>query len=503
MLEFRHVTLTMKDTGRCLVRDFNFVLNGGDKAAIIGEEGDGKSTLLKFAHDPALIAPYCDAQGEVYKGGARTAYLQQECPQQVKEQPISALFGDLEDWSSLYINAGGLGVDVDLFFSDRPLGTLSGGENLKLRLLYLLAQQPDVLLLDEPTNDIDLPTLEWMERLILSLRQPVLYVSHDETLLERTAGTIVHLEQVRRKTLPRWTVERTGYASYVARRLAALEKQEQIARKEQSEHQAKEERWQQIYNKVNHQLSTISRQDPHGGRLLKKKMASVKAQGRRIEKEGQNLTQIPDVEDAVDFLFEEVTLPRGKRILELDLPELKIQGRLLARQVSLSVTGPVHVGITGANGVGKSTLLRYLAKELVPRKDIRTGVMPQNYEEILSGGVTPVQLLAPDGDKASLTQARTYLGCMRYTHEEMTRPASELSGGQKAKLLILSLILGRYNVLLLDEPTRNFSPLSNPVLRQALDQYGGAWLAVTHDRKLLEICHEVYELGENGLTRVR
>ena len=332
----------------------------------------------------------------------------------------------------------------------------------------------------------------------------MLYVSHDETLLERTANVILHLEQVRKKTAPRCTVAAVGYEAYVRGRLAGLQKQEQVARKQRAEHKAQMERWQQLYNKVDHQLVTITRQDPGGARLLKKKMKGLKSQEKRLEKEAGDYQEIPDVEEAIDFHFDgRVSLPSGKTVCSLSLPALEAGGTVLARDIQIRVVGPRHVAILGANGTGKTTLLRRLYEELRDRTDIRVGYMPQNYEEVLDGGRTPIAYLAPGGDKTAVTRARACLGSLKFTAEEMERSTSQLSGGQKAKLLLAGLLLEGCDVLLLDEPTRNLSPLSGPVVRRALSAYGGAILSVTHDRKFArEVCTEWWELTPEGLQAV-
>ena len=126
--------------------------------------------------------------------------------------------------------------------------------------------------------------------------------------------------------------------------------------------------------------------------------------------------------------------------------------------------------------------------------------MPQNYADSLDGSLPPLEFLCPLGDKAEQTRIRTYLGAMRYTTEEMEHPMEELSGGQRAKLLLLQSSLSGANVLILDEPTRNFSPLSGPVIRRLLSEYPGAVISVSHDRKFLgEVCTKVYELTAAGL----
>ena len=126
--------------------------------------------------------------------------------------------------------------------------------------------------------------------------------------------------------------------------------------------------------------------------------------------------------------------------------------------------------------------------------------MPQNYEELLELSMSPVEYLAETGDKEEETRIRTYLGSLKYTPEEMDHAISELSGGQKAKVLLLKMSLSGANVLILDEPTRNFSPLSNPVIREILSEYQGAIISISHDRKYIwQVCDIVYELMEEGL----
>ncbi|MBR6978143.1 MAG: ABC-F family ATP-binding cassette domain-containing protein, partial [Lachnospiraceae bacterium] len=157
--------------------------------------------------------------------------------------------------------------------------------------------------------------------------------------------------------------------------------------------------------------------------------------------------------------------------------------------------------IIGPNGAGKTTLIRKIADELLKRTDVKAFYMPQNYEDTLPFDQTPVDYLAPSGHKDEITQVRTYLGSMKYTAEEMFHPIRELSGGQKAKLLLLKISLTETDVLILDEPTRNLSPLSAPEIRGILRSFGGAMIAVSHDRKFIrEVCEKVYVLGPEGLA---
>lgn len=511
MLQLEHLNLSMKKDLRDLLRDLTFTLNPGDKAAIIGEEGNGKSTLLKLIYDETLVEGYAEWSGTIRKSGLILAYLPQELTPEEKEKTAyefccqESAFLDSSP-KELADAAAALGFSQELFYSDRRLATFSGGEKVKLQMALLTLRRPDCYLLDEPSNDLDIDTLEWLESFIRDCPQPILYISHDETLLENTANVIVHMEQLRRKTLPRWTVAKMGYRRYVDERLQKFAHQEQVARKEREEDRKQTERWRQIYQRVDHELNTISRGNPSGGRLLKKKMKSVKSMEHRLERERQDMTELPDTEDAILVGFsEDISFPAGKPVLDLSLEWLCApgeEGRALSQNLRLSVRGAEHLCIIGKNGAGKTTLLRKIAQELLPRKDLRAAYMPQDYAETIDQTRTPVEFLAKSAEKAELTKVKTYLGSMKYTAEECGHSIAELSGGQKAKLFFLKMILDGSNVLILDEPTRNFSPLSGPVIRQILREFGGCILSVSHDRKYIEeVCDVLYELDSSGLQR--
>ncbi|MDR0862479.1 MAG: ATP-binding cassette domain-containing protein [Oscillospiraceae bacterium] len=501
MLQVKNLSVTLKKDLREIISDFSFIMGDGDRAVIVGEEGNGKSTLLRLLYDPALADGYCEYSGEIITRGTRLGYLPQEMPDGDKTLEVADYFAAIPGFydvtpKDLARVTRQLALPTDMPYSSQLVGTLSGGERVKLQLARLLLEEPDMFLLDEPTNDVDLQTLEFLENFINTCGKPVLFVSHDETLIENTANVVIHLEQVRRKTVPRATVARMPYRDYIASRTRALDKQEQNARKEQAEHEAKTEKLRQIQQKVEHQQATISRQDPHGGQLLKKKMKAVKSLERRTEREAEDMTQLPDIEDAIFLKFaENLTVPNGKTVLDFRLAELTAGGRVLARDIALTVIGPRKLCITGRNGAGKTTLLRLIAAELLARDDIKCGYMPQNYADLLPMESRPVEFLAPSGKKDDVTRAMTFLGSVMYTADEMAHAIADLSGGQKAKLMFLKLILDGCNVLVLDEPTRNFSPMSNPVIRGILREFGGAIIAVSHDRRFIaEVCDGTYHL---------
>jgi len=475
------------------------VLNQGDKAVIIGEEGNGKSTLLKSIYDRQGVSDYCSFGGEIVTK-CMLGYLPQFFPEEFLHKSAEGFF----EASAVETHArilSQLGLPPDIVSSPQKINTMSGGEKIKIHLAKILMSQPDVLLLDEPTNDIDLPTLMWLESFINTCSQPVIFISHDETLIENTANVIIHIEHLRRKTKSKITITRTGYSEYVKARYSAFDKQMKVAKKQRSDHKNQMEKWQKIYNRVDHEQRTISRSNPSGGRMLKKKMKSVKSMGKRFERNEDDFLEIPEMEDAILTQFDpEISIPNGKMIISFDLPVLKIEEKQLSASINLIVSGSKRIGIVGKNGAGKSTLLKQIWNELKNRQDIVVAYMPQDYTEVLDYNSPVIDFLAPDFHKDTITKVRTFLGSMKFTHDEMLGQIGKLSGGQKAKILFLDMVLKKANVLILDEPTRNFSPLSAPEIRKTLASFNGAIISVSHDRKYLdEVCVSVYTLTCDGL----
>nr|WP_296439735.1 ATP-binding cassette domain-containing protein [uncultured Acetatifactor sp.] len=510
MLQIKHLSITHKKDLRLILQDFSFVLNPGDRAVIIGEEGNGKSTLLKWIYDPELTEDYAEAIGERIASGERLAYLPQELQKADAEKTLYAFFAESPAFfdqtpRELKALAGSFHLPQDFFYGDQPMGSLSGGEKVKAQIMRLLMARPTVLLLDEPSNDLDIGTLEWLEEMILNWQGAVLYISHDETLIERTANMVIHLEQIRRKTVSRITIAHVPYPQYKKEREEKFEKQARQAVSERKEKEIRDEKLQRIEQSVACHLNSVSRQAPSKGRLLKKKMKAVKSMEHRFERQDAEMTRMPEEEDAIFFKLGDAAIPAGKTVIEYQLPCLRTPdgARILAKDISLHIRGSEKIGIIGDNGAGKTTLLRLIAKELLSRQDIRAAYMPQNYQEQLNPEATPVDYLSQTGDKEEITRIRTFLGSLKYTFDEMDHPIAELSGGQKAKVLLLKMSLSGANVLILDEPTRNFSALSAPVIRRMLAEYPGAVISISHDRKYLrEVCDKIYRLTEHGLACV-
>lgn len=499
MFEIKNLSISIKD--RYLIQDLSLTLHQGDKLGIIGEEGNGKSTLLK-----CLIGSceYASVTGTINRKGNKIGYLEQSINEiNLNKKVYDYLFFNDTDYynkiSKLYKYLEKVSLSDEIL--EQKIQTLSGGEKVKVGLLKVLLEENDILFLDEPTNDLDIDTLIWLEDFINKTDKPIMFISHDETLLSKTANIILHIEQIKHKTECKHTLLKTDYNTYVETRLRSIEKQNQLATFERKEYNKKQEKLTKIMNKVEYEQNTISRGDPHGARLLKKKMHSLKSQEKRLE--NTELTEFRETEESINIFFENVVIPKSKVILKLDLQEVKIKDKILAKNIKLECIGNEHICIIGKNGCGKTTLIKIIYEKLKNRPDITVGYMPQNYDEILNNYKTVLDFITQDTSKEEITKSRMYLGNMKLTREEMTGKITDISNGTKAKLFLMKLVLNKCNVLILDEPTRNLSPLSNPVIRSTLRNFKGTIISVSHDRKYLEeVIDTLYILNQKGLTKI-
>lgn len=507
MLKIDHLTLIHKKDLSTLIADLSLVLRPGERMALIGEEGNGKSTLLRLIAGDETVLNYVEVEGSVLLTDP-AGYLPQELPE--SERPLRAYdFFCLcpsffeQTPRDLGALAARLSLPADVFYSEQTMASFSGGERIKLQLARILMNQPGVLLLDEPSNDLDRDAVLWLEGFLNACGLPSLFVSHDEALLAGVATSVLLLERLRRRQVPRASVHRVRYETFIRERGAQFARQEQLARKEREEYDQKMARYENIRRKVEHDQDAVSRQNPGGGRLLKKKMHTVLAMGRRFEREAGEITAMPEREEAIFARLACAPLPRTKVVLNLDLPELSVSGRTLARGLRLTVRAGEKLAITGSNGAGKSTLLRVIRRELANRADLSVFYMPQDPGDLLDLSLTPVQMLTCTGKKEESSRIGVMLGSMKFTADEMNHPCAGLSGGQKAKLMFLMMAESNANVLLLDEPTRNLSPLSGPVVRALFAGYPGCIIAVTHDRRLIgEVCTRSVRLEAGGLIPV-
>lgn len=501
MLTVKNLNIT-NHLGKPLLDHFDMVLNDKEKMAIIGEEGNGKSTLMKALLGMELT--YVNVSGTIDRSHENIGYLSQTfdpswnqstpyeycLKENVNDNIAPEKYNELQRINELCIK---LHLPSNFVERETLIQHLSGGEKVKLQLLKILMEPVTMLFLDEPTNDLDLSTLEWLENFINEYEHCILFISHDETLLERCATDILLLEQVNKKTKVRHSFYHGSYTSFLETRQRTIDKEEQLAHKEKQEYLEKQRKLTDIMNSVHHYQNTITRQNPAKGRLLKKKMHSLKSMEKRYEKEGY--TKLDSLEESIDVYFDRFEWNSQKIICDLHYDTIQTDDRVLIQDVNLFVKGNEKVVIIGDNGCGKTTLLRKVYEDLKDRNDLKIGYMPQNYTEKMNLNDSPLSFLAPEKTSEQITQARTMLGRMKFTRDEMVQMIGECSEGQKAKLFMIRFIMEKCNVLILDEPTRNLSPLSNPVLRSILNDFDGAIISVSHDRKYIhEVCDKIYQI---------
>lgn len=233
-------------------------------------------------------------------------------------------------------------------------------------------------------------------------------------------------------------------------------------------------------------------------------MHTVKSIGKRLEKEEANLTQKPDYEEAIDIFFDEdIRVPNGKQVLDFKKDELRVGDKILAKNIELQIIGPEKICIIGKNGAGKTTLLREILKEC-QKANLKVGYMPQSYFEYEKESMTALDYLSQSQTKDDHIKSSNLLASLSFKREEMYRNISDLSGGQKAKLFFAKMNLDKAEVLILDEPTRNISPLSKPEIIEALKAYKGAIIAVSHDKDFIDqVFDKLYELDVSGLHMTR
>ena len=503
MININHLTITQNKDLRDLVSDLNITIQDGEKVAIIGEEGNGKSTLLRTLMGEKLAD--FSIRGEIQSDLQSLAYIPQKLPEDLKKKTLHDYFfldsADL-DYSILYRLAEELHFDSDRFASDQEIGSLSGGEALKIQLIHEFAKPFEILFLDEPSNDLDIEMVDWLKKQIHKTRQTVIFISHDEDFLSQTADTIIHLRLVKHRKEAETLVEHLDYDRYSEHRKAHFARQSQQAANDQRSYEKTMEKHRRVKQKVETALRNTK--NDVAGRLLAKKMKNVLSQEKRFEKAAQSMTQKPLEEEQIQLFFSDVEpLATSKVLIRMENETLSIGQRILSQGLQLTVRGQDKIGIIGPNGVGKSTLLAKLHQLLSGKRENSLGFMPQNYQEKLQLDLSPVEFLSQTGHKEEIQRIQSHLASLNFSYPEMHQQVRSLSGGQQGKLLLLNLVLRKPNFLILDEPTRNFSPTSQPEIRKLFANYSGGLVTVSHDRRFLkEICTSIYSLTEHGLKIV-
>lgn len=491
MLKLQQVTLQL---GRQVLLDqATLSIESGFKAALVGRNGTGKTSLFKL-----IQGELQEDQGQInLKPQIQLAALNQSLPEtqasafdyvQQADRVFMSLqkkiaqaqqHGKSEDLAELYhqmslidghrIDAQVSGILKGLGFKThqltQPVMDFSGGWQMRLQLARLLMSRADLILLDEPTNHLDLESIVWLENWLAQYRGTVLVISHDRAFLDRTTDHTIHLCH------QKLTLYRGNYSSFA----------QQLEHNTLLQHKANEK----VIKKKAHLEKYVSR-------FRAKASKAKQAQSRLKAMEKLKVTTILQPQDIrIQFFPSE----------RCGYPTLAVHGDLgysqltVLKQVKLQVGEGDRIGVIGQNGSGKSTLLKSLAGALEPlsgkiehHPKIKIGYFSQLQLDLLDPQASPITHLQRQNTAANETQARTYLGGFGFSHDRVFEPVQHFSGGEKARLALALLIDQRPNVLILDEPTNHLDLSIRESLIVALQDFEGALLVVSHDRHFLECC---------------
>ena len=476
-----------------LFENITFTVHDGQHIGLIGPNGAGKSTLLALLGNEQQ-----PDSGEVsFRKGARVAYVHQisdfavgstvrqvveaaferaAIPFEAREQRLRETLG--RTGFTEVESAGNPGMD-------REASTLSGGWRKRLAIAEALVGQPDVLLLDEPTNHLDLEGIEWLESLLRTAGFAFVVVTHDRYFLENVTHEVVELNRIYSAGL---LTVKGGYSKFLEDRAAYVEWQQRTQKS--------------LRNRVRVEMEWL-RRGP------KARTTKSKARIDNARALISNLSEIesPTRTTAAGIGFD-ATGRQTKRLIEVENATVALGDREILRNVNITLTNGLKLGLAGPNGSGKTTLLRAITGELPPSAgEIRCApalrIVHFSQMRELDASLTLRRALAPDSDSV-IYQDRVihvvgYASRFLFTGEQLNQPVERLSGGERARVLIARLMLQPADVLILDEPTNDLDIPTLEILEESLLEFAGALILVTHDRYLLDrITNAVLGLDGGG-----
>jgi ATP-binding cassette subfamily F protein 3 len=493
--------LTFGFGGRELYKDVSLAINAGERIGLIGRNGTGKSSLLRL-----IVGEYEAGSGLQKMKGLRTAFFNQDLLSFQSDAPIvqvaalafAALLEERTEYETITRNLDvqqddatlhrhadlleklelheafqieakvektlrGLGFSAaDML---KPFSQFSGGWRMRVMLAKCLLEAPDLLMLDEPTNHLDLPAIQWLEGYLRNYEGAVLVVSHDRRFLNQLCQRILEVENAR------ITSYKGNYDEYEAQKAERLELELQTYKNQQKQ--------------LSQEMRFIER--------FRSKASKAKAVQSRIKLlDKRDLVQITETDNRSIRMQLQIKKQPGKIICELKNASKAYPGIQIIENAQAMVERGDKIALIGPNGKGKSTLLRILYGtehfdgERVPGHQVSMAFYAQHQLEALRLEDTILEQARNMAAERTDQELRSTLGAFLFTDEDVEKRIKVLSGGEKARVAMAGILLSEANFLLLDEPTNHLDMDAVDMLIEALQQYEGSFISVSHDRYFLE-----------------
>lgn len=494
-----------------------------DRIALVGRNGSGKSTLLKIIagelnYDSGeIIKPKdvtigfldqytgLDTDNSIWEEmmnvfqdlkdmEKQLRYLEQQMSKEdvyQNEMKYNKILSEYDYLQNEFKEKGGYQYEADIrsvlhglnfadYSYDTKISTLSGGQKTRLALGKLLLSKPDILILDEPTNHLDIETLTWLEQYLQTFNGAILIVSHDRYFLDKVVNQVYECAN---NTLTRYI---GNYSKYLEQKAANFEREMKMYEKQQEE---------------------IARIKEFIARNIVRASTTKRAQSRRKMLEKMEIMDRPSIDDkSVSFSFQ-IERQSGNEVLNVSDLSIGYNSNILSSNIHFRVTRGDSIALLGPNGVGKSTLLKTLVGKLTAIHgsiQFGTNVNIAYYDQEqadLTSNKSVLNELWDEYPMKTEKEIRTVLGNFLFSGDDVLKPVSTLSGGEKARLSLAKLMLLNANLLILDEPTNHLDLDSKEILENALVDYPGTILFVSHDRYFINrIATKVFELTKDGIT---
>ena len=512
--------LAMEFGEQKLFDGMNFEIQDGDRIGLIGVNGCGKTTLFKM-----LTGEYYPTGGNIIiNKNTSIGYMEQHVCRNLERSAydeVMTIFSELTEMeqelnllnAQISLKSGNLNSLIErqaflhdeftqkggltyrsrarsallgLGFDDNqirlPISSLSGGQRAKLQLAKLLLCGANFLLLDEPTNHLDTHSVEWLEEYLTNSKCAYLVISHDRYFLDKVTNKTFELEH------KKMTAYKGNYTAYLPQK---------------AERQLSAQRVYDNTMKEINRLEGIIEQQRRWNR--EKNIRTAESKQKIIDRLNQNLEKPENAPSAMSFELD-IKNQSGEDVLEVDRLSLGFNGEPLFDNVSMDIKRGDKIFILGPNGCGKTSLLRTLIGQYSAdsgRIKFGVGVKVGYYDQIQKGldsNKTIFQEMADSFPAMTNTEIRSTLARFLFKNDDVFKPLSTLSGGERAKVLLTKLMLGKFNFLMLDEPTNHLDIISCEALEQALKEYEGTLLIVSHDRYLINsLADKIYYLTPMGI----